>query len=73
MGGDKFKLLPMGKIQSVGDAPVPPSSGDPTSEPVKVCGSETVSWRETYGPFSEYDCGPNMVSTSEPHPPGLFS
>jgi hypothetical protein len=69
MGGDKFKLLPRGKIQSMGEFPVPPSTGDASSDPVNLCGSETVSWRETYGPFSQYDCGPNMVSTTKSHPP----
>lgn len=58
MGGDAFKLLPMGTVAS---GRMPPPASDSTAAPMVVCGNETVAWRETYGPFTEYDCGPNMV------------
>lgn len=60
MGGDAFKLLPMG---TVAGGTMPPAASDSTAAPMVVCGNETVAWRETYGPFTEYDCGPNMVRT----------
>lgn len=61
LGGDKFKLLPMGSVQVGSGGRVPPSITDAQAAPLVVCGNETLTWRETYGPWSEYDCGPNMV------------
>lgn len=57
MGGDKFKLVPRGRLMS---GRIPPAASS-QAEPMVVCGNKTVAWRESYGPFTEYDCGPNMV------------
>lgn len=64
LGGDRFKVLPMSAVKPSVDSRVPPAATDRRTAPLVVCGNETVAWRETYGPFSEYDCGPNMVSLS---------
>jgi len=62
LGGSKFKLLPMGVLETGGARRVPPAANDEAAQPLVVCGNETVAWRETYGPWSELDCGPSMVS-----------
>lgn len=61
MGGDKFKLVPMGTVTA---GRVPPAANS-KAEPMLVCSNQTVAWQESYGPFTEYDCGPNMVSDIE--------
>lgn len=57
MGGEKFKLVPLGFVTA---GTIPPAANS-QAEPMVLCGNSTVSWQESYGPFTEYDCGPNMV------------
>ena len=61
MGGEKFKLITMGQVLAGADGRVPPAATNTAAAPLVICGNDTVAWREAYGPWTEYDCGPNMV------------